>query len=177
MSIADQTNSMIQENSLFDKEFLNYIKTAENEELYKTGKKLRHTSQEGGLDTVGYGHKLTETENAMGEVYGYKLNTLTKEQADDILLKDLEKRNQILINKLGKSYTNLDEKRKQMLLDIEFNVGDAPGVFPNFTKGVLQNKIDVMKKEYERKFTDSKGETQPLTRRNELFSNFFFGKN
>ena len=27
------------------------------------------------------------------------------------------------------------------------------------------------------KFTDSKGETQPLTRRNELFSNFFFGKN
>jgi len=177
MSIADQTNSMIQENSLFDKEFLNYMKNAENDVLYKTGEKLRHRSAEGGLDTVGYGHKLTETEIAANKVYEYNLDTLTKEQADDILLRDLEKKNQLLINKLGKAYTNLDPKRKQMLLDIEFNVGDAPGVFPNFTKGVLQNKIDVMKKEYERKFTDSKGETQPLTRRNELFSNFFFGKN
>ena len=177
MSITDQTNSMIQENSLFDKEFLNYMKNAENDVLYKTGEKLRHRSAEGGLDTVGYGHKLTETEIAANQVYGYNLDTLTKEQADDILLRDLEKRNQLLINKLGKTYTNLDQKRKQMLLDIEFNVGDAPGVFPNFTEGVLQNKIDVMKKEYERKFTDSKGETKPLTRRNELFSNFFFGKN
>jgi GH24 family phage-related lysozyme (muramidase) len=177
MSITDQTNSMIQKNSLFDKEFLDYIKNAENEALLKTGMKLRHKSGEGGLDTVGYGHKLTETEDAIGEVYGYKLDTLTKEQADDILLRDLEKRNQLLINKLGKAYTNLDPKRKQMLLDIEFNVGDAPGVFPNFTKGVLENNIDVMKKEYERKFTDSKGEEKPLTRRNELFSNFFFGKN
>ena len=177
MNIVDQTNSMIQENSLFDKEFLNYIKTAENEALLKTGMKLRHKSGEGGLNTVGYGHKLTETEDAIGEVYGYKLDTLTKEQADDILLRDLEKRNQLLINKLGKAYTNLDPKRKQMLLDIEFNVGDAPGVFPNFTEGVLQNKIDVMKKEYERKFTDSKGVTKPLTRRNKLFNEFFFNKN
>ena len=177
MSITDQTNSMIQKNSLFDKEFLDYIKNAENDVLYTKGKNIRHKSEEGGLDTVGYGHKLTKTENAMGQVYGYKLDTLTKEQADDILLRDLEKRNQLLINKLGKAYTNLDPKRKQMLLDIEFNVGDAPGVFPNFTEGVLQNNINVMKKEYERKFTDSKGDTRPLTRRNELFSNFFFGKN
>ena len=89
MNITDQTNSMIQENSLFDKEFLNYIKNAENQALLKTGMKLRHKSGEGGLDTIGYGHKLTETENAMGEVYGYKLDTLTREQADDILLKDV----------------------------------------------------------------------------------------
>ena len=177
MSITDQTNSMIQENSLFDKEFLNYMKNAENDVLYKTGEKLRHRSAEGGLDTVGYGHKLTETEIATGQVYDYKLDTLTEEQANAILLEDLEKKNQMLINKLGTSYTNLDSKRKQMLLDVEFNVRDGVDAFPNFTKSVLQNKIDVMKKEYERKFTDSKGETQPLTRRNELFSNFFFGKN
>lgn len=179
MNITEQTNSMIQKNSLFDKGFLDYMKNAENDVLYESNEKknIRHISAEGGLDTVGYGHKLTETEIAANKVYEYNLDTLTKEQADDILLRDLEKKNQLLINKLGKAYTNLDPKRKQMLLDIEFNVGDAPGVFPNFTKGVLQNKIDVMKKEYERKFTDSKGETKPLTRRNELFSNFFFGKN
>ena len=177
MSITDQTNSMIQKNSLFDKGFLDYMKNAENDVLYTKGKNIRHKSEEGGLDTVGYGHKLSETEIAANRVYEYNLDTLTKEQADDILLRDLEKRNKLLINKLGKAYTNLDPKRKQMLLDIEFNVGDAPGVFPNFTKGVLQNKIDVMKKEYERKFTDSKGVTKPLTRRNKLFNEFFFNKN
>ena len=189
-TINQQTNSMLDfknmsplksdyasENFLFNKEFLNYIKTAENEELYKKGTQQRHKSVEGGLDTIGYGHKLTKTENAIGQVYGYKLDTLTEEQANAILLEDLEKKNQILINKLGTSYTNLDPKRKQMLLDIEFNVKKGVDAFPKFKEGVLQNKIDVMKKEYERKFTDSKGETQPLTRRNELFSNFFFGKN
>jgi hypothetical protein len=113
----------------------------------------------------------------MGQVYGYKLDTLTEEQANAILLEDLKNKNQILINKLGTSYTNLDPKRKQMLLDIEFNVKKGIDAFPKFKEGVLQNKIDVMKKEYERKFTDSKGVTKPLTRRNELFSNFFFGKN
>ena len=41
MNIVDQTNSMIQENSLFDKEFLNYIKTAENEALLKINKYCR----------------------------------------------------------------------------------------------------------------------------------------
>jgi hypothetical protein len=177
MSITDQTNSMIQKNSLFDKEFLDYIKNAENDVLYTKGKNIRHKSEEGGLDTVGYGHKLTKTENAMGQVYGYKLDTLTEEQANAILLEDLKNKNQILINKLGTSYTNLDPKRKQMLLDIEFNVKKGIDAFPKFKEGVLQNKIDVMKKEYERKFTDSKGVTKPLTRRNELFSNFFFGKN
>ena len=177
MNIVDQTNSMIQENSLFDKEFLNYIKTAENEELYKKGTQQRHKSVEGGLDTIGYGHKLTKTENAIGQVYGYKLDTLTEEQANAILLEDLEKKNQILINKLGTSYTNLDPKRKQMLLDIEFNVKKGVDAFPKFKEGVLQNKIDDMKKEYERKFTDSKGVTKPLTRRNKLFNEFFFNKN
>ena len=57
------------------------------------------------------------------------------------------------------------------------NVRDGVDAFPNFTKSVLQNKIDVMKKEYERKFTDSKGVTKPLTRRNKLFNEFFFNKN
>ena len=145
--------------------------------MYKKGTQQRHKSVEGGLDTIGYGHKLTKTENAIGQVYGYKLDTLTEEQANAILLEDLEKKNQILINKLGTSYTNLDPKRKQMLLDIEFNVKKGVDAFPKFKEGVLQNKIDVMKKEYERKFTDSKGVTKPLTRRNKLFNEFFFNKN
>ena len=89
MSITDHTNSMIQKNSLFDKGFLDYMKNAENDVLYTEGKNIRHKSEEGGLDTVGYGHKLTETEIAANRVYEYNLDTLTKEKSYDILLRDL----------------------------------------------------------------------------------------
>ncbi len=172
MTIQAETNNML----LFNSKFLDYIKTAENEKLKKFGTKMIHDDGAGNK-TIGYGHKLTQNEIETNKVYGYDINNLTKNQANDILIRDLKARDQLLKNRLGKDYTNLDTKRKQMLIDIEFNVGNAPGIFPNFTKGVLENNINTMKKEYKRKFTDRKGNTKPLTRRNELFSNFFFGKN
>ena len=175
--MSNNVNAETDKMLLYSESFLNYMKKAENDELLTYGTEMIHESPEGGNYTIGYGHKLTDEEVKNNKVYGYDLDTLTRQQANDILLRDLEEKNKLLTNKLGVEYTNLDPKRKQMLLDIEFNVGDAPGVFPNFTEGVLQNKIDVMKKEYKRKFTDKEGKTQPLTKRNELFSNFFFSKN
>ena len=168
----EQTDKMM----LYSDGFLNYIKKAENDQLFKTGTGIRQESPEGGLDTIGYGHKLTAEEIESGKVYGYDINTLNKNQANNILLRDLEEKNKILNNKLGTAYTDLDPKRKQMLLDIQFNVKGGIDSFPKFTEAVLDNDVNTMQQEYKRYFKDKQGEYQELAR-NKQFSSFFFGDN
>ena len=165
-----QTDKMM----LYSEGFLNYIKKAENAPLFLSGTNAtRHKSPEGGLDTIGYGHKLTAEEIESGKVYGYDINTLNKNQANTIFLRDLEEKNKILTNKLGTSYTELDPKRKQMLLDIQFNVKGGIDSFPKFTEAVLDNDINTMQEEYKRYFKNKQGEYQELAR-NKSFSSFFF---
>jgi hypothetical protein len=166
----DQTNKML----LYSEGFLNYVKSAENDQLFKTGTGMIQESPEGGNDTVGYGHKLTDEEIASGKVYGYNINNLNKNQANTILIRDLEEKNKILNNKLGTAYTDLDPKRKQMLLDIQFNVRDGIDSFPKFTEAVLNNDTDTMKKEYKRYFKNKQDKYVELAR-NKQFSSFFFG--
>ena len=168
----EQTDKMM----LYSDGFLNYIKKAENDQLFKTGTGIRQESPEGGLDTIGYGHKLTAEEIESGKVYGYDINTLNKNQANNILLRDLEEKNKILNNKLGTAYTDLDPKRKQMLLDIQFNVKGGIDSFPKFTEAVLDNDVDTMQQEYKRYFKNKQGEYQELAR-NKQFSSFFFEDN
>jgi len=165
----DQTDKML----LYSKGFLNYVKSAENDQLFKTGTGMIQESPEGGNDTVGYGHKLTDEEIASGKVYGYDINNLNKNQANTILIRDLEEKNKILNNKLGTAYTDLDPKRKQMLLDIQFNVIGGIDSFPKFTEAVLDNDINTMQEEYKRYFKNKQGEYQELAR-NKSFSSFFF---
>jgi GH24 family phage-related lysozyme (muramidase) len=166
----DQTNKML----LYSEGFLNYVKSAENDQLSKTGTGMIQESPEGGNDTVGYGHKLTDEEIASGKVYGYNINNLNKNQANTILIRDLEEKNKILNNKLGTAYTDLDPKRKQMLLDIQFNVRDGIDSFPKFTEAVLNNDTDTMKKQYKRYFKNKQDKYVELAR-NKQFSSFFFG--
>ena len=165
----DQTDKML----LYSEGFLNYVKSAENDQLFKTGTGIRQKSPEGGNDTIGYGHKLTAEEIKSGKVYGYDIDTLNKNQANTILLRDLEEKNKILNNKLGTAYTELDPKRKQMLLDIQFNVKGGIDSFPKFTEAVLDNDINTMQEEYKRYFKNKQGEYQELAR-NKSFSSFFF---
>ena len=168
----DQTDKML----LYSEGFLNYVKKAENAPLFLSGTNAtRQKSPEGGLDTVGYGHKLTEEEIASGKVYGYDINNLNKNQANTILIRDLEEKNKILNNKLGTAYVELDPKRKQMLLDIQFNVRGGIDSFPKFTEAVLNNDTNTMQKEYKRYFENKQGKMVELAR-NKQFSSFFFGK-
>ena len=125
-----QTDKMM----LYSEGFLNYIKKAENAPLFFSGTNAtRHKSPEGGLDTIGYGHKLTAEEIESGKVYGYDIDTLNKNQANTILLRDLEEKNKILNNKLGTAYTELDPKRKQMLLSKTASVNFGKESIPPFT--------------------------------------------
>jgi hypothetical protein len=164
-----------------DSSFETYIKDVENKKL-KSGnvKHFRHKSPEGGLDTIGFGHKLTPEEQETNTVYGYDLSTITKDNVEeisnDILKKDLQKTEQILIKTHGEKFINLDSRRKQMLIDFQFNVRNFKNkdVFPLFKKALFAGDEEGMKKEYKR-FFKSNGKTKSLAR-NDFFKKYFLDK-
>ena len=160
----------------YSPEFIEYLKTQENAPLAKKGVNMRHKSPEGGKDTVGYGHKLTEEEERSGKVYGIPIATMTPEQAEKIMFLDLKRKEQELTNRLGKRFLTLPNKSKEMLLDFAYNLGTSKTLeeFPNFTAAVLSNNMEEAKKEYIRYFTPE-GETKkkPLSR-NKYFKELFF---
>ena len=150
--------------------FSTYIKTVENEKLISGNiKEFRHKSVEGGLDTVAFGHKLTTEEQKTNTVYGYDLSKITKENvleiSNDILKKDLQKTEQILIKTHGNKFINLDNRRKQMLIDFQFNVRNFKNkdVFPLFKKALFAGDEKEMEKQYKR-FFKSNGKTKSLAR-------------
>lgn len=156
--------------------FLNYMKKVENSSIInKTPKSFRHSSPEGGLDTVGFGHKLTAEEQKTNTIYGYNIDTLTIEQVNDIFQQDINKAEQVLIKNYGDKYNNLDDRRKQMLIDMQFNVRNfnKPNVFPKFKKALFAGDEEGMKKEYKRFYKDQKGKMKSLAR-NKDFADYFF---
>ena len=111
--------------------FSTYMKTVENDKLLDGSfKNFRHKSKEGGLDTIAFGHKLTKKEDKNNKVYQYDLSEINSstsperilEISNDILRQDLEKTEKILITTHGNKFINLDSRRKQMLIDMQFNV-------------------------------------------------------
>ena len=171
----------VKDKTFNEESFSKYIKTVENDKLISGNvKAFRHKSPEGGLDTVGFGHKLTAEEQKTNTVYGYDLSTITKDNvleiSNDILRQDLEKAEKILINVHGDKFNNLDNRRKQMLIDMQFNVRNYKNknVFPLFKKALFAGDEEGMKKEYKR-FFKSNGKTKSLAR-NEFFKKYFLDK-
>ena len=180
--VAINESMGIEKETIYNEEsFSTYIKTVENDKLISGNvKAFRHKSPEGGLDTVGFGHKLTTEEQKTNTVYGHDLSKITKENvleiSNDILKKDLQKTEQILIKTYGNKFINLDNRRKQMLIDMQFNVRNFKNkdVFPKFKKALFAGDEEGMKKEYKR-FFKSNGKTKSLAR-NEFFKKYFLDK-
>ena len=159
--------------------FVKYLKKQENAKLLTKGSNVRHASPEGGTDTVGYGHKLTPAETNAGVVYGVPIEQITPEVAEQIMLKDLDKKDKELEQTLGDRYAKLPQDRKEMLLDFAFNLGVTGTVegFPKFTKAVLNNDIETIEKEHERFFTPKGSSTSVPLARNKAFKETFLSKN
>jgi hypothetical protein len=169
-----------------EKSFSTYMKTVENDKLISGNvKEFRHKSREDssrkrGLDTIGFGHLLTEDEDKNNKVYGYDLSKITKENvleiSNDILRQDLEKAEKILITTHGNKFINLDNRRKQMLIDMQFNVKKFknPDVFPEFKKALFAGDEAGMEREYKRSFK-VKGKFITLAR-NKFFKEYFLDK-
>lgn len=184
-------SSYTQNSSDFNQQFKKYLKFNENSIRKgfneETKKWYQYKSEEGGTDTIAYGHKLTPDQQKSGE---FK-NGITEEEADELFENDLKTaenaaRNGIgsLINKYKRephkypsvkrtSFDELGTKEKMMLIDFAFNLGTITG-FPKFVNGLLNGDIDKMKKEYERSYTEDKtGKRKTLAQRNNTFYQLF----
>ena len=157
----------------FSDRFINYVTSVEGLRQDKNKTPFRYASPEGGRDTIGYGHKLTDAEEKSGMVHGYSLNTLTQDQIVDILQKDLVNTRSHLDSDLKKkhnvSFYDLSPRQQEMLMDYQFNLKGGIGSFPNFTKAVINRDWDTASKEYKRYYKKPKTGNVELTRRNEFF--------
>lgn len=170
----------------FYSNFKKYLKFNENgvKRGYKNGKWYQYKSEEGGTDTIGYGHKLTPSEQRKGV---FK-NGLTDNEVNDLFEKDLKiayKQASKDIDRLVRKYRSegipvkitsfneLGDLEKLMVVDFAFNLGSATK-FPEFIRGLLNGDIALMKKEYKRNYLDKETETwKPLTQRNNTFYDMF----
>ena len=179
MVIQDQTESAFQ-SSVFTDDFVDYMKSVENPK-FSAGPV--YESAEGGNKTYGYGHKLTDTEKKFSNIYGIPLEDIDEQNSNKILRIDLKKANDLLVKNYGQKYIDLDPKRKQMLIDFQYNMGSGGvDLFKKFREALFTNDEKTMKKEYERGYypsdLDRKNKTnfKKLKDRNARFFSEFFDK-
>jgi hypothetical protein len=155
-----------------------FLKIVENEQLANGDLDyIRHQSPEGGFDTIGYGHKISLRESRSGKVHGLIIEHLDIYGAEAILQTDIKvHENLVRLNAgtYGYTFDELDDRRKEMLIEINFNVGDVVRKFPTFTKAVFMGDEETMKKEHHRSYTDVDGVRHRLGRRNEMFEATYF---
>lgn len=163
----DSPPAIIQSTNHFSTNFVNYIKKVENAERigFKSGKWYPHQSPEGGLPTIGYGHKLKKDEIE-------KLNYgISDSFAEKLLRDDLDKAKDIVysdIKSMSGAIIHLDPIQEEMLTDFAFNLGTIKG-FPKFVRAVLDKDWDTARKEYKRTYKDSSGNRRELEQRNKIF--------
>tara|TARA_R110000764_G_C10895501_1_gene370794 strand:- start:37 stop:666 length:630 start_codon:yes stop_codon:yes gene_type:complete len=129
----------------------------------KTGKWLPHPSVEGGIDTIGYGHKFATQEeaDAMAAKGG-----ITEEEAQALFKVDMA----VAEARAKKAYENkykerewdsLDTLGKLMLSEIAFNTGTLleNGVYnwPNLTKAIHDKDYKAASKQLNRTYTRKDG--------------------
>lgn len=153
--------------------FLQVTREIENNKNYKGGgwdaeKQLwfPHASKEGGRQTIGYGHKLTE-EEVSNNTY---VNGLTDQEVEDLYRKDIEKhyvRTKESFRKKGfGDFDSLPPLKQAILIDYEYT-GTGPHVFPKFTEALLKDDTTSLKKEYLRYLKKN-----PLKSRNAVTKDF-----
>lgn len=130
--------------------FLQFLMEQEHPDFLRGKAPALHESPEGGNPTVGFGHKLTDEEVKSGQVYGFDIYNMTPEQARQVMMIDLGKAEEGLKRELGDDFNTLDQTRKEMLLDFQYNLGSAKKKFPTFTQAVIDNDVETMNKEYKR---------------------------
>lgn len=147
-------------------DFINYMKSVENNALagWHNGKFYPYYD---GKWNIGYGHQILPGEN-------FTLG-LTIDQATDLLLTDLRKAEQkarVYLKTKGKELHKLSTRDQEIILDFTFNLGN-PKKFPKFMRGLLDNDLEIQKKEYKR-YTKIGKKRVELSDRNAKFRTRYF---
>jgi LysM repeat protein/GH24 family phage-related lysozyme (muramidase) len=157
------------EKEIFPIEFLHAIKSVENEALINKPDNFRifsEESPEGGLKTIGYGHKFQPNEKNKIFTVGDANVQLEK----DLLEARAEARK---VYNFKYDWDALDENRKNMLTEKCFNVGqEGLKNFVLFMKALDENNFEEAIEQSKTSYLKN-GKRYPLTRRHEIMSNYF----
>ena len=119
---------------------------------------------------IGYGHKLSAKELKDKEVYGIDVSKgISKDQADFILSKDLEKKYEQVSKKIP-NFKNLTPLEQALVTDFEFNVRGGIKAFPKMLKALQARDVQTLNKEYKRYMgtrEEIRNKSKPLKKRNE----------
>jgi 8-oxo-dGTP diphosphatase len=148
-SMDTAPSAIVQSAPTFSKEFVDYMKSVENLNRvgFKGGKWYPHASVEGGLPTIGYGHKIKDK---------FELERFQRGLSDGaverMFLADLasaKRKAYIEIKNMFGVQVPLDARQEEILVDYTFNLGTLKG-FPKLVKAVLNKDWATVSKEYKR---------------------------
>ena len=156
--------------------FIEYLKKVENggktgwnndDELWYS-----HASPEGGNDTIGYGHKLLNSELEQAA------KGLTDIEIDDLLIEDIHKAidsaSTVLSQHFNADFDDLCVNSQEMIIDFAYNLGgNGLRKFPKFVNAVIDDNTKVMSQEYKRYYTSGNGVKKELEQRNKEFQTLF----
>ena len=156
--------------------FIEYLKKVENggktgwnndDELWYS-----HASPEGGNDTIGYGHKLLNSELEQAA------KGLTDIEIDDLLIEDIHKAidsaSTVLSQHFNADFDDLCVNSQEMIIDFAYNLGgNGLRKFPKFVNAVIDDNTEVMLQEYKRYYTSGNGVKKELEQRNKEFQTLF----
>lgn len=129
------------------KRYLADLRTLENSVKagYKGSKWYPHKSYEGGMPTIGYGHKVTKGEDFSGGLSESEARALQKK---DVLTAQSTAKSQI-DKQFGKgTFDSLPQNSQMLAVDYAYNVG--LNKFPSFTKALVAGDKAGMLKEFQR---------------------------
>ena len=154
-------------------QFIEYIKCVENggKAGFQDGTWYPHKSPEGGNDTIGYGHKLLDSEEWMQK--GVSDDEIEKLLIHDIL-NACDGASNVISKYASGDFDSLPQNCKEMFTDFVFNLG-ANGLrkFPKFVAAAIDNDTETMHKEYKRYYRNGCGEVKELEHRNSEFYQMF----
>lgn len=153
--------------------YLKELKLQEGTKNVRRGRHYSYPSPEGGLNTIGYGHKLTAP--------GQFASGLSEQEAEALLRKDVLKAQAGVKATVDKKYgegtfDKLPQDSQMLLTDYQFNLGSAGTKFPKFLEATVKGDRKGMMREYKRYFKDN-GVSKELKKRNEWTRNVLEGAN
>lgn len=160
--------------------FVTVLKEEENgREVGRVGSYWRpHTSPEGGLDTIGYGHKLVPSDTSitiLDRTFNLFTDKVPHKYVEALLIQDIMSKEKLAAQQYtqhqpikGKMWEDLSPMQRAILTEINFNAGlvkDGKWAWPSLAKAIEANNLTDMMREINRTYTTPSGKVKPLTKR------------
>ena len=130
------------------------------------------------LDTVGFGHKMTQKEHDSGFIDGMRVESFKPLQLMELFRKDQREVMMGLkkgLRRMGVDHTKWTRRKLEAAFDIHYNVRGGINTYPKFVKALDANDWKTAQEQSARFYTDDDGKKQRMQGRMDLWDAQFMG--